>query len=213
MNALLPVFADILEENMRSKTNRVRLVISLIITSILLFTLSVPALARDGTDGSELRVATPEQLEIQLGAAWAGVEFQLRTDSGVYPGTIPVGDDGVLRLEIGGSSSYQLTCIGSAVLAPTPEPTPEVQPTPAPTDTPSTTSSLILESGVGSQPQATITVSEVEPVDPEFTFQDIPIWQLGLFGGGLVVAIGVLIILAVLKKHRGNDSDEDDDDF
>lgn len=194
---------------MRSKTNRVRLVISLIITSILLFTLSVPALARDGTDGTELRVATPEQLEIQLGAAWAGVEFRLKTDSGTYPGTILVGADGVLRLEIGGSSSYQLTCIGSAV----PAPTPEVQPSPSPTDKPSATSSLVLESEVSSQPQATITVSEVEPVDPEFTFQDIPVWQLGLFGGGLVVAIGVLIVLAVLKKRRGDDSDEDDDDY
>lgn len=200
-----------LEENMRSQTSKVRRILSLIFTSILLFTLSVPALARDYTDGSELRVATPEQLEIQLGPDWAGVEFQLRTDSGVYPGTIPVGEDGVLCLEIGGSSSYQLTCIGSAVPAPTLEPTPEVQPSPAPTDTPSATSSLILESEFSSQPQATITVSEVEPVDPEFTFQDIPVWQLGLFGGGLVVAIGVLIVLAVLKKRRGDDPDEDDD--
>lgn len=198
---------------MRSQTSKIRLVLSLIITSILRFTLSVPALARDYTDGSELRVATPEQLEVQLGPEWAGVEFRLKTDSGTYPGTIPVEDDGVLRLEIGGSSSYQLTCIGSTVPAPTPDPTPEVQPSPAPTDTPSATSSLILESEVSSQPQATITVSEVEPVDPEFTFQDIPIWQLGLFGGGLVVAIGVLIMLAVLKKRRGNDPDEDDDDF
>lgn len=213
MNALLPVLADFLEENMRSQKSKVRLVFSLIFTSILLFTLSVPALARDYTDGSELQIATPEQLEVQLGVAWAGVEFQLKTDSGVYPGTIPVGDDGVLRLEIGGSSSYQLTCIGSAAPVPTPEPTPEVQPSPAPTDTPSATSSLILESEASSQPQATITVSEVEPVDPEFTFQDIPVWQLGLFGGGLVVAIGVLIVLAVLKKRRNDDPDEDDDDY
>lgn len=198
---------------MRSQTSKVRLILSLIITSILLFTLSVPALARDYTDGSELQIATPEQLEVQLGAAWAGVEFQLKTDSGTYPDTIPVGDDGVLRLEIGGSSSYQLTCIGSAVSAPTPEPTPETQPSPSATDTPSATSSLILESEVSSQPQATITVSEVEPVDPEFTFQDIPVWQLGLFGGGLVVAIGVLIVLAVLKKRRNDDPDEDDDDY
>ena len=85
---------------MRSKTSNVKLILSLIITSILLFTLSVPAFARDGTDGTELQIATPEQLEIQLGTAWAGVEFQLKTDAGLYPGTIPVGDDGVLRLEI-----------------------------------------------------------------------------------------------------------------
>ena len=209
MSALLPVLADYLEENMRSQTSKVRLVFSLIITSILLFALSVPALARDYTDGSELQIAMPEQLEVQLGPAWAGVEFRLKTDSGMYPGLIPVGDDGVLRLEIGGSSSYQLTCIGSTVPAPTPEPTPAVQPSPAPTDTPSATSSLILESEVSSQPQVTIEVSEVEPVDPGYTLRDIPAWQLGLFGGGLV-AVGVLIVLAVMKKRRSDDLDDDD---
>ena len=209
MNALLPVLADILEENMRSQTSKIRLMLSLIITSILLFALSVPAFARDYTDGSELQVATPEQLEVQLGAAWAGVEFRLKTDSGMYPGTIHVGDDGVLRLEIGGSSSYQLSCIGSAV----PAPTPESLPSPAPSEKPSPTPAPTLAAEESAPPQATITVSEVEPVDPDFTLRDIPVWQLGLFGGGLVVAIGVLIVLAVLKKHRGDDSDEDDEDY
>ena len=50
-----------------------------------------------GTNGTELQVAQPEQLEIQLGAEWAGVEFQMKTDAGLYPDTIPVGQDGVLR--------------------------------------------------------------------------------------------------------------------
>ncbi len=184
---------------MRSLKSQIRLMLSLIITSILLFSLAVPAFARDYTDGSELQIATPEQLEVQLGPDWAGVEFRLKTDSGMYPGTIPVGDDGVLRLEIGGSSSYQLSCIGSAVPAPTPDAAPEPLP------------SLAAEESA--TPQATITVSEVEPVDSDFTLQDIPVWQLGLFGGGLVVAIGVLIVLAVLKKRRGDDSDEDDEDY
>ena len=194
---------------MRSKT---RLVLSLILTSILLFTLSVPALARDGTDGTELQIAIPEQLEIQLGTAWAGVEFQLKTDSGMYPGTIPVGNDGVLRLEIGGSSSYQLTCLGSKAPAPTPEPTPTVEPTAVPTFSPAPT--LDVSSEAEEPPlQAQITVSEVEPVDPGFTLRDIPAWQLGLFGGGMAVAVVVLIVLAVLKKRRGSDPDEDDDDY
>lgn len=198
---------------MRSHTSKVRLVLSLIITSILLFTLSVPALARDGTDGTELQIATPEQLEIQLGTAWVGVDFQLKTDSGLYPGTIPVGDDGVLRLEIGGSSSYQLTCLGSTVPIPTPEPTPELTPSPAPTDKPTLTATPDAESQTESQPQATITVTEPEPVDPAFTLADIPVWQLGLLGGGMVVAIGALIAMAVLKKRRSNDQDDEDDDL
>lgn len=65
--------------------------------------------AQQGTDGSELQVVKAEQLEIQLGTSWSGVEFQLKTDAGVYPGTVKVGTDGVLRLEIGGSSQYILT--------------------------------------------------------------------------------------------------------
>ena len=64
-----------------------------------------------GTDGTEMQVIEPEKLEIQLGADWAGVEFQLKTDSGMYPGTIAVGEDGVLRMELGGSKSYVLTCM------------------------------------------------------------------------------------------------------
>ena len=38
-----------------------------------------------GTDGTEMQVMEPEKLEIQLGADWAGVEFQLKTDSGLLP--------------------------------------------------------------------------------------------------------------------------------
>lgn len=72
-----------------------------------------------GTNGTELQVAQPEQLEIQLGGAeWAGVEFQMKTDAGLYPDTIPVGQDGVLRLEIGGSKEYVLTCMNSSAKAP-----------------------------------------------------------------------------------------------
>ena len=53
---------------------------------------------QQGTDGSELQVVKAEQLEIQLGTAWSGVEFQFKTDAGVYPGTVKVGTDGVLRI-------------------------------------------------------------------------------------------------------------------
>lgn len=196
---------------MRLKASKVRLLLSLTITFVLLFAVSLTAQARDGTDGSELQIVTPEQLEIQLGPDWAGVEFRLRTDAGMYPGMIPVGDDGVLRLEIGGSSCYQLTCTGSAVPIPTPEPAPEPLPSPTPTNQPSSKEAPVLEEE-SSPPQATLTVTETEPVDSEFTLRDIPIWQLGLFGGGLVVAIGVLIILAVLKKRQdmGDGSEEDE---
>ena len=51
----------------------------------------------DDTDGTELQVAQPVILEVQLGPQWVGVEFQLKTDVGLYPGTIAVGQDGILR--------------------------------------------------------------------------------------------------------------------
>ena len=76
--------------------------------------------AHADTDGTELQVAEPSQLTIQLGPEWAGVEFQLRTDSGVYPGTVMVDESGVLSLEIGGSSTYELSCLGETDLTPTP---------------------------------------------------------------------------------------------
>ena len=77
--------------------------------------------AKDGTDGTELQVMEPEKLEVQLGVDWAGTEFQLKTDAGLYPGTITVDQDGVLRLEIGGSKSYVLSCMNSSVSTPVPQ--------------------------------------------------------------------------------------------
>ena len=84
---------------------------TLVMSVIIMLHLLLPqtAYAADGTDGTEMQVLQPQQLEIQLGSNWAGVEFQLKTDAGLYPGTISVGEDGVLRLEIGGSSTYTLT--------------------------------------------------------------------------------------------------------
>ena len=83
------------------------------------------------TDGTELQVAQPSQLEIQLGPEWAGVEFQMRTDSGIYPGVITVDETGVLRTEIGGSTSYILSSMNSSVAVPDPD---EITQAPATTE-------------------------------------------------------------------------------
>lgn len=72
-------------------------------------------------DDPPIDVIQPEQLVIQLGPQWAGVEFQMKTDYGLYPGSIPVDSDGVLRLEIGGSSQYLLSCLNSGTPIPQPE--------------------------------------------------------------------------------------------
>ena len=47
------------------------------------------------TDGTELQVEKPAQLEIQLGPEWSGINFQLRTDAGIYPGIITVNEAGI----------------------------------------------------------------------------------------------------------------------
>lgn len=78
--------------------------------------------AKDGTDGTELQVMEAEKLEVQLGVDWAGTEFQLKTDAGLYQGTITIYQDGVLRLEIGASKYYVLSCMNSLVSAPVPLP-------------------------------------------------------------------------------------------
>ena len=71
------------------------------VVSILARLMPQTVFATGGTDGTELQVADPASLEIQRGADCAGVEFELKTDAGMYPGDVVVGDDGVLRLEIG----------------------------------------------------------------------------------------------------------------
>ena len=95
--------------------------VALVLAMVCLLCFPVPAsAASQGTDGTELEVIQPQNLEIQLGEAWAGVEFELKTDAGMYPGVIIVGEDGVLRLEIGGSENYILSCVNTAVEIPTP---------------------------------------------------------------------------------------------
>lgn len=68
------------------------------------------------TDGTELQILEPSYLEIQLGIDWAGTEFQLRTDMGLYPDTIQVDENGILHLEIGGSKNYLLSNLSDDTL-------------------------------------------------------------------------------------------------
>ena len=86
--------------------------------SILCFPSPASAVSQ-GTDGTELQVMKPQNLQIHLGEDWAGAGFELTTDAGKYPGVIVVGEDGVLRLEIGGSENYILSCVNTAVEIPT----------------------------------------------------------------------------------------------
>jgi len=159
---------------------------------ILCFPVQVLAETQQGTTGDELQLMEAQKLEIQLGAEWAGVEFQLKTDAGLYPGTVVVGQDGVLRMEIGGSKSYILTCMNSAITVP--------EPTQAPATT--ETDPENNNSGTDSAEEGSATVA------------GIPVLHIVLFGGGMVVAIGALIAMHVVKRRRESEPvyDEDDDE-
>ena len=159
---------------------------------VLCFPVQVMAETQQGTNGDELQLMEAEKLEIQLGTEWAGVEFQLKTDAGLYPGTVKVGQDGVLRMEIGGSKSYILTCMNSAVEVP------EVTQAPATTETESEQNNSETESAE----------------EGSATVAGIPILHIVLFAGGMVVAIGALIAMHIVKRRRESEPvyDEDDDE-
>ena len=174
----------------RKSITSILLVLSML--CLLCFPVQVMAETKQGTTGDELQLMEAEKLEIQLGTEWAGVEFQLKTDAGLYPGTVKVGQDGVLRMEIGGSKSYILTCMNSAVEVP------EVTQAPATTETDSEQNN----SETDSAEEGSATVA------------GIPVLHIVLFAGGMVVAIGALIAMHVVKRRRESEPvyDEDDDE-
>ncbi len=174
---------------MKSKTLKS---IILCVAMLYIFCCPVQVLAetQQGTTGDELQLMEAEKLEIQLGTEWAGVEFQFKTDAGLYPGTVKVGQDGVLRMEIGGSKSYILTCMNSAV---------EV---PEPTQAPATTETDPEQSN-----------SETESAEEGgATVAGIPVLHIVLFAGGMVIAIGSLIAMNIVKRRRESEPAYDDDD-
>lgn len=94
------------------KVRRTVIAAMVIIAACLRFTSDlnyVYASDKQGTDGTEINAYEPEELEIYLGSDWAGKEFKLETDAGIYPNAVAVGEDGLLKVEIGGSKNYKLT--------------------------------------------------------------------------------------------------------
>lgn len=174
---------------------------------ILTFPIGVSA-ASQGTNGDEMQVATPEKLEIHLGQEWAGVTFELTTDYGKYPDPIPVGEDGVLRLEIGGSSSYVLSCLSSEKEAPAPGETSPSESTPS-------ESTPAEDATVGKDELEDI--EDVTPTEPteEGKVAGIPVSHIIMFGGGLLVAVGALVGINFYQKRRtqsnGHTDDENDE--
>jgi len=171
---------------------------------ILTFPIGVSA-ASQGTNGDEMQVATPEKLEIHLGQEWAGVTFELTTDYGKYPDPIPVGEDGVLRLEIGGSSSYVLSCLSSETEAPAPDET-------APSENAPSESTPAEDATVSKDELEDIEdVTPTEPTEEDGKVAGIPVSHIIMFGGGLLVAVGALVGINYFQKRRANASSEYDE--
>ena len=171
---------------------------------ILTFPIGVSA-ASQGTNGDEMQVATPEKLEIHLGQEWAGVTFELTTDYGKYPDPIPVGEDGVLRLEIGGSSSYVLSCLSSETEAPAPSET-------SPSENAPSESTPAEDATVSKDELEDIEdVTPTEPTEEDGKVAGIPVSHIIMFGGGLLVAVGALVGINYFQKRRANTANEYDE--
>ena len=171
---------------------------------ILTFPIGVSA-ASQGTNGDEMQVATPEKLEIHLGQEWAGVTFELTTDYGKYPDPIPVGEDGVLRLEIGGSSSYVLSCLSSETEAPAPSET-------SPSENAPSESTTAEDATVSKDELEDIEdVTPTEPTEEGGKVAGIPVSHIIMFGGGLLIAVGALVGINYFQKRRANTSNEYDE--
>lgn len=177
-----------------------------------------------GTDGTEIQVMEPETLEIQLGAEWVGTEFQLKTDAGLYPGKITVGEDGVLRTELGGSKTYILTCISTNSSSDITKQVPSTEEA-VPNDVSASSEGVLPESGIeemdsgeageeklSQEMSETVTESAIKANGHANTVAGIPLKHLLLFSFGMVAAIGTLIAIHIVQKRREEQEDEDYDE-
>lgn len=190
------------------------LILSLV--CILCFPVQASAVSQ-GTDGTELEVVQPEKLEVFLGQAWSGVEFQLRTDAGKYPDPIPVDEDGILRLEIGGSENYFLTCQASRVEIPEPcdettsaDESGPVDETEAAEETAESTQSSSEEIMAGEEQDNTETT---EVTLEEVSEDTVPVTHIVIFVLGLVIAVAALVLLQMHQKRNAMQEENADDDL
>lgn len=178
-----------------------------------------------GTDGTEIQVMEAEQLEVQLGKEWAGREFQLKTDAGLYPGTIAVGEDGVLRTELGGSSRYILTCMFTG----NPDATEQTlaignDVSKDSADALDQEGEMESQSGEAASAETETGVQQTTPADAstgaavegegtEKTVAGIPVKHLVMFSVGMAAAVGGLIAIHIVQKRREELDDYDEEDY
>jgi len=157
--------------------------------------MAVPkSIAFADTDGTELQITSqPDELILQLGPEWAGMEFQLKTDAGIYPAPVVVDQYGFLKMDLGGSKTYILSCIASKESAPIP--------------------TMISETSLPDMPDinADDNGDSVE-VNLTQTNEGIPTLHLIMFLCGLAVATGGLFAIRRFSHGRKNPYYDDDND-
>lgn len=169
---------------------------AILIAVILSLAISPAALADTG-DTTPKITQQPDQLVLQLGVRWAGVEFRLRTDAGSFPVPVVVDESGVLTMDLGGSSTYTLSCIESAV--PIPDP-------PEDTDADGDMAQSASNLPAPSQPAA-------RQDNPAPVQSGLPIWPLVIFLMGLAAAGGGLVAMQIPKRRQQADYDEWNDEM
>lgn len=183
---------------------------ALILSLICLLSFPVQAsAASQGTEGTEQGIVKAEKLEIFLGEAWAGVEFQLRTDAGKYPDPIPVGENGVLSLEIGGSEHYFLTCQATRTEAPVPE---DESVSGNETLAEGETLESTEETAEDTVETTDATTEATEVIVEQIPDDGIPTSTVVIFAVGLLLAIAALVLLHMhQKRNSAQECDADDD--
>lgn len=161
--------------------------------AVMLVAVIFPSVVFADTNGSELQITDqPDKFILQLGPQWAGVEFELKTDAGVFPVPVIVDSTGVLKMDLGGSKTYTLSCVASPVSVPDPE---------QPAYTPDPTSPAPTEPSGGSE------------TETDKTKDGVPTGILVMFFVGLAAAVGGLLAMRYFKQRREAYVYDEDDDY
>ncbi len=153
-----------------------------VVFTVLVLALALcPAALADTDENTPRLTQQPDQLILQLGARWAGVEFELRTDAGLFPVPVVVDSSGVLTMDLGGSTTYTLSCMNSEVPIPAPSPGPEPDTVTAPPEQPS---------------------QAVQPTPAPAQDQAVPVVPIVVFLAGLALAAGGGVALFFAKRGQ-----------
>jgi len=182
---------------MRKLIKNTILVLSL--TAAILASFVFSPLAYADTNGSELKItAQPDRLVLDLGSDWAGAEFELKLDAGVFPVPVIVNETGILSMDLGGSKTYSLRLISIPA-----SDEDIIQPDTA-------------QDSSDGPPQDSYALPGEQPTEAEQRITKtpvggIPTLHLVLFIGGSLAAIGGLVIMKALKKRRYSYYDDEYD--